>query len=128
MEQRIVAFYIALFAVIWALSLFPRSTVARMAFSWFGPVPREGESWARYQLRWAFYALDWLGQIALLFALFYGAAYFYPPVGEHELFLVFAALALPIGGGMAVLAMAAFLVKAAKARYIGPNPVYTGQQ
>jgi hypothetical protein len=126
MQQRIVLFYVALFAAIWMLRLFPRSTVSRIAFSWFGPVQREGESWAQYQLRWAFYSLDWLGQIAFLLALLYGVAYLLPGIAEHQAFLIFAAFALPIGAGMALLATAAFLVKAVKARYIGPNPVYDG--
>jgi hypothetical protein len=128
MEQRIVFFGAALLAAIWVLSLFPRSTVTRIAFSWIGPVPLEGETWAKYQLRWAFYALDWLGQIVFLFAVLYGAAYFYPSIEEHQAFLVFATFALPIAGGMALVATLAFLLKAAKARYVGPNPVYGGQQ
>jgi hypothetical protein len=128
MELRIIAFWVAVYAVIWLLSLYPRSTVSRIAFSWFGPAPREGESWAKYQLRWAFYALDWFGQTAVLFALLYGAAYLYPGIEEHELFLVFAALGLPIGAGMALLAAVGFFIKAAKARYVGPNPLYGAQQ
>lgn len=127
MEQRIVFFGAVLFATIWVLSLFPRSIITRIAFSWIGPVPREGETWGQYQLRWAFYALDWFGQIVFIFALLYGAAYFYPGVEDHQWFLVYAAFALPIAGGMALLATVAFLLKAAKARYIGPNPVYGGQ-
>jgi hypothetical protein len=42
------------------------------------------------------------------------------------MFLVFVALALPIGAGMALLAAVAFFLKAAKARYFGPNPTYDG--
>ncbi len=128
MEHRIIAFWVAIYAGFWLLSLYPRNIVSRIAFSWFGPVPHEGESWARYQLRWAFYALDWLGQIAFLFALLYGAAYLYPGIEKHELFLAFAALGLPIGAGMALLAAISFSIKAAKARYVGPNPVYGRQQ
>jgi hypothetical protein len=128
MEQRIIVFCAVFFAAIRALSLVPSSIVTRIAFSWFGPAPREGETWARYQLRWAFYAPDWFGQIAIVFALLYGAAYFFPSIAEHQLFLVFAAFALPIGGGMALLATATFLVKAAKARYIGPSPIYGNYQ
>ena len=127
MGQQIVLFYLALFAGIWLLSLFPRSTVTRMAFSWFGPIPKEGESFARYQLRWAFYSFDWLGQIFCLLLLFYLASYFYPGIEQNQAFLVFAAFALPIGGGMALLAAVTFLIKAAKARYLGPNPLYGRQ-
>ena len=128
MEQRIVVFYVALYAAIWLLSLFPRSTVTRFAFSWFGPVPRQGESWTKYQLRWAFYSLDWLGQVAFLFLLLYSAAYFFPAIAQHQMFLAFAAFGLPIGAGMALLAALAFFIKAAKARYWGPNPVFGGKQ
>ena len=128
MEQRIVAFYVALFAAIWLLSLFPRSAISRIAFSWFGPVPREGESWARYQLRWAFYSLDWLGQIVLLLLLLYGTVYLFPTIEQNQIFLMFAAFALPIGAVMALSAALTFFIKAAKGRYWGPNPMYGGDQ
>ncbi len=128
MEQQIVTFYVGLYVVVWVLFLFPRSIVTRIAFSWLGPVPREHETLARYQLRWGFYALDGLGQIAFLFVVLYGAAFLYPGIEENQWFLAFAAFALPIGGGIALVAALGFFFKAAKAMWVGPNPVYCAQQ
>lgn len=128
MEMRIIASYVAILVVLWLLVRFPRSIATRIAFSWIGPVPREDETWARYQLRWAVYALDWLGQIAFLFASLHGAAHFFPEVQEHQAFLALAAFALPIGASMALLGTVACLLKAAKARYMGPNPVFRAQR
>jgi hypothetical protein len=131
MEQQsfilgVVLFCLVVLAIIWVLSLFPGSLASRIAFLWIGPVPRQGESWARYQLRWATYSLGWLGQIACWFLLLRGAAYVFPSIEPYQLFMVFAVFALPIGAGMAVLAAAAFLLKAAKARLWGPNPMCDG--
>lgn len=123
MDHRIIIFAVGLVGVLWLLRLFPRSSVARIAFSWFGPVPRDGESWAKYQLRWAFYSLDWLSQIAVLFAALFGAVYLWPSFAEHQLFQV-AGFALSLAGVTALVAALAFLTKAGKARYLGPNPVY----
>lgn len=124
MEQRIIIFYFGLYIALRLLILFPQSIATRIAFSWLGPLPREGETYARYQLRWAIYSLDWLGQIAFLLTLFYGAAHFYPSVPDNQWFLVFASFALPIGGGVALIAAVGFFLKAAKATYFGPNPVF----
>jgi len=123
MDNRVITFALGLVAILWLLRLLPQSAAARIAFSWFGPVPRDGESLAMYQLRWAFYSLDWLSQIAVVFAVLVGAAFLWPSFGEYQVFTV-GTFALSIGGAMALAATVAFLLKAGKARYFGPNPVY----
>jgi hypothetical protein len=128
MEQRIITFFAVLLVALWLIRLFPGSIFSRIAFSWIGPVPLDGETWGRYQVRWAFYALDWLGQLAILLLLLIVAAYFFPSIQEKQVFLVFAAFALPMGAVMALVAALTYFIKAAKARYVGPNPVYGGQQ
>jgi len=50
---RVVVLYAAIAAVVVVLRLFANSFVSRVAFSWMGPKPAEGETWAAYQWRWA---------------------------------------------------------------------------
>lgn len=122
MVEKAVIFGLALFAVIWLLRLFPQSTLSRFAFSWFGPLPSDGESWAKYQLRWAIYSFDWFAQISVLLAALYGAPFVWPSVMDYQIYSVFATFALPIGAATALCAVLIFLAKAAKARLFGPNP------
>jgi hypothetical protein len=67
------------------------------------------------------YSLGWLCQIALVFsAVWYVLAHY--PSAESHLWVQALFFALPLGAGMALLATIGFAFKAAKARYIGPNP------
>jgi len=88
-----------------------------------GPKPAEGEPWAAYQWRWAVYSFDWLIQVMVLFALVNGAMMAFPQMGEHQLLRAFQ-FGLTLGLGMALLAFLAFVARAAKARFVGPNPTY----
>jgi len=128
MEHRIIAFFAAVMVTLWLLSLFPRSKLSMIAFTWIGPEPLRGESWMRYQLRWAFYSLDWCMQCAALLLLLYLASNIAPGLEGNQVFLMFAAFALPICIGMALLATITFALKAAKARIVGPNPIYGVEQ
>jgi len=115
---------LAVLAAVVGIARLGRNTaVGVIAFSWIGPRPRQLETWATYQFRWAVYSLDWLAQVAAVFAILLIASKYQPGISEHPLFMAFL-FALSIGGGMALLAVIAFLVKAAKAKYIGPNPVW----
>lgn len=127
METRILVFYVVIFAGLALLALYPRSVVVQIALLWIGPKPIFGESWAQYQFRWGIYSLVWLGQIVVLFLILLGVAYVYPIIENHEAFLILTGLALPIGAGMAVLAAFSFFVKAAKAKYFGPNPIFVDE-
>ncbi len=127
MNSRVAVALGIILAVVWLIRLFPNSAAGRIAFSWFGPTPRVSESWARYQFRWAVYSLDWLGQIAVMIAILLGILWVAPDLEHHSLFLVFI-FALPIAAGMAVLALCGFLVRAAKAAYLGPNPIWDGPE
>jgi hypothetical protein len=49
---RLVIFYIT-YALILVLRSRSDSAIARAAFTWIGPRPIVGDSWARFQLRWA---------------------------------------------------------------------------
>ncbi len=72
--------------------------------------------------RWARYALSWLAQIALLFALGYVATWWRPSLAEETWFRALWAFALPIFAGMALLGAIMAVVGALKARCFGPNP------
>jgi hypothetical protein len=122
--MEMVIFWLVVDGLFWLLRLRPNSLVSRTAFTWFGPKPNVGELWARYQLRWSLYSLGWLIQFALVFsALLFAIAKWH--LVELEGFVGVLLFALPIGIAMAGLAAVGFGVKAAKARWLGPNPTYT---
>jgi uncharacterized integral membrane protein len=73
------------------------------------------------------YSLDWLGQVALLFAILLAVLWVAPDFEHHTLFLVFV-FALPLAAGMAIFAVVGFLLRAAKAAYFGPNPIWDGPE
>ena len=60
---QILVFYGLIAVMVVLLRVFANSFVGRVAFSWRGPAPRNGESWAVYQWRWAVYSFDWLIQV-----------------------------------------------------------------
>jgi hypothetical protein len=122
----ILGIYALIAVVLVVLRQLPGSVVSSIAFSWMGPIPSHGETWAKYQVRWAVYSLDWLIQIVALFAIVNGALWLIPKSQEIQLIWAFQ-FALAIGLAMAVVAFVAFLVKAAKAHYIGPNPTFEPQ-
>jgi hypothetical protein len=118
---QILALYGVIAVVVVLLRVFANSFVSRVAFSWMGPAPKEGENWATYQWRWAVYSFDWLIQVLVLFAVVNGVLFYFPQTQEYQLLWAFQ-FALALGLGMALLAFVAFLVKAAKAHLLGPNP------
>jgi hypothetical protein len=121
--EKIVIFYAVIGVALFLLRVFANTLVGRIAFSWMGPVPAEGEPWAAYQLRWAVYSLDWLVQVAVLFAVVNGVLMLFPETQRYQLLWAFQ-FALALGLGMALLASVAFLFKSAKAHYLGPNPTW----
>jgi hypothetical protein len=104
----------------------PANTVSRAAFTWIGPVPRIDEPWSHFQVRWAAYSCGWFLQFGLVFSVLYAIAARWPGTGEEAWFRMLA-FAVSLGAGMAVLAALGFLFKAAKARFIGPDPQYVEQ-
>jgi hypothetical protein len=121
MEVKIFVFWAVVYLLIWLLKRRPNSVVTRAAFTWVGPVPAAGQSWATFQLRWAFYSFGWLCQFAVVFSFLFVIVQRYPRAPDSFLFQLLM-FAVPIGAGMAALATIGFLVKAAKARLFGPNP------
>jgi hypothetical protein len=123
MEGSLLAFWVVVFVAVWVLKLNPGSAITRAAFTWIGPRPIVGQTWAAYQARWAMYSFGWLCQIALVFSGVWFVLARYPGAESH-LWLQALFFALPLGAGTALLATIGFMFKAAKARYIGPNPAW----
>jgi len=121
MEQSILIFWVAVYGFIWLLRRNPQNVVSRAAFVWIGPRPVVGETWASFQLRWASYSFGWLCQFALALSALLVVVSHFPSVGEEAWFRVML-FALPLGVGVALLAMLGFLGKAGKAQWFGPNP------
>ena len=123
LERSLVTFWMVVCFTIWLLKRRPDSLIARAAFTWVGPRPLVGQSWATFQARWAMYSFAWLCQIALVFSALRVIASRAADVDSAPWFLGFA-FALSLGAGVALLATLGFLFKAAKARYIGLNPTW----
>lgn len=104
---------------------FPNNKVARIAFSWHGPAPYQGEFKSHYLWRWVLYALNWLAQIIGLFAVGYLIVWWRPAWGETTAFLAIWAFALPLFAGMAIFGAALAALAALKAKFLGPNPVFS---
>ena len=122
MQGRILLFFLGVRVLLLFFQHRPYGIFARTAYTWMGPFPDLGESWSRFQLRWAAYSFRWFVELALLFSALCFFAFKVPNAYSYTLFQLFL-FALPLGLGMAFLAALGFLVRAAKAHYIGPNPV-----
>jgi hypothetical protein len=124
MANSMLAFWLIVYVLMWFLRIRPGSAIARAAFTWFGPSPVAGQVWSAYQGRWAVYSLGWLCQIALVFSVLWFLSKRVSGIESHPWFLALA-LGLTLGAGVAMLATIGFLLKAAKARYFGPNPSWS---
>jgi hypothetical protein len=123
LERSLFIFWVVLYVTLWVIRLQPHSVLGRAALTWLGPRPVAGQSWAAYQGRWAMYSFGWLCQIALVFSGLWFYASRNPGLQSQPWFLALG-FAFPIGVGMALVATVGFLFKAAKARYLGPNPTW----
>ena len=118
-------------AIVGALRVYvrirPTSSIAQAALSWIGPSPVAGESWARFQWRWALYSVSWLLQ--MLFAMSAVFLLFMQDDGAYEkhAWLQLIWFALPLGAGVALLAFVGFACTSVKAHLVGPNPVFAAE-
>lgn len=124
MDSKILLLLVAIFVVLAWLKRRPQSMAARFAVTWFGPIPGERESWASFQFRWALYALKWFAGFAVVFGLVVAAGMRFPEVVDHLGLLALFAFVLPLAACMALIAAVGFLLKAANARFLGPNPLW----
>jgi hypothetical protein len=114
-------FWVIVSVTLWLLRLQPHSVISRAAFAWLGPRPVVGQAWAVYQGRWAMYSFGWLCQVAVVASGLWFFAFRSPGVAVQPWFLALG-FGLTVGAGMSLVATIAFLIKAAKAHYLGPNP------
>ena len=123
MEQKILIFWLIVYALIWILRRNPESKISHFAFSWIGPEPHVGEIYSSFQIRWAIYSFCWLCQFMVVLSVLFLLAKNFPAMQEQAWFKVLL-FALPFGIGIATLAMIGFLLKAGKAHWFGPNPSF----
>ncbi|MFZ6814753.1 hypothetical protein ACO0K3_09825 [Undibacterium sp. Rencai35W] len=124
-EVKIIIFWLIVGLMVWALKKAPTSVAAKMAFSWNGPFPQEGELKSSYYRRKTLFALGWFVQIIFVALLLFIVTWIFPAIVQAETFLFVACFALTIGLGMAALgALLAFLTYL-KAKVIGPNNTFT---
>jgi hypothetical protein len=106
----IVAFWILVVVAMKLAVSFPRSLLARVFFTPFGPAPLRGEARPDYLLRCARFAGSWSAQSFVLFAAGWLALTWFPALAASLFFLVLWAVVVPLlGGGSLVVALYALL-------------------
>ena len=126
MIQKIAVFWLCVYLAVWVLRRRPNSAISRLAFSWQGPFPIDGELKSSYYRRKAAFALGWLMQIlaaAAILALI--VMYASPKSDSISLAIMVIAFALTIGLGMAVLGALLAVLTSLKALLLGPDPTFS---
>ena len=101
---HIAAFWVVVVVTIRLAVCFPRSLLARIFFSEFGPTPIRGEAKSDYLLRCARFACSWSMQAAFLFVVGWVALDWDASLADSFYFLVLWAVTIPVLGGIALLA------------------------
>jgi len=121
---KIAAFWLIVHGALWLLRRMPNSRAARIAFSWQGPVPVEGEKRSSFHRRQAMFAIGWLVQILSVGAVALLITRWLPASGDSETAPIAVAFALTIGAGMSLLGAVLAGCASAKAVLFGPNPEF----
>lgn len=119
---KIVGFVIVELVLLALLYAFPRSGAARLAFTWYGPFPADGETYAHYRVRRALWVFTLFCQLFIIVVAGAWAIRTHPSLQgtwlEHGLMVL-------SGAGWVVLGCILwYLATAAKAAVFGPNPSY----
>ena len=101
-------FYIAAFWVVVVVTIrlavcFPRSLLARVYFSEFGPAPIRGETKSDYLLRCVRFGGGWFIQALFLFVVGWIALGWQASLADSLYFLVLWAVIIPVLGSVALL-------------------------
>ncbi len=99
----IVAFWIVVVVAMKLAVSFPRSLLARVFFTPFGPEPLRGETRADYLLRCARFAGSWSAQSLALFGAGWLALTWAPTLTASLFFMVLWAVVIPVFGGGALI-------------------------
>ena len=106
----IVAFWIVVVVAMRLAVSFPRSLLARVFFTPFGPEPLRGEARSDYLLRCARFGGSWFVQSLVLFAAGWLALRWVPTLSDSLYFMVLWAVVIPLlGGGTLVVSLYAWL-------------------
>ena len=99
----IVAFWIVVVVAMRLAVSFPRSLLARIFFTPFGPEPVRGEAKSEYLLRCARFGALWFAQSLALFAAGWLALEWRPMLADSLFFMVLWAVVIPLLGGAALV-------------------------
>ena len=99
----IVAFWIVVVVAMRLAVSFPRSLLARVFFTTFGPEPILGETKANYLLRCARFGASWFAQSLVLFAAGWLYLAWQPALADSLFFMVLWAVVIPLLGGAALI-------------------------
>jgi hypothetical protein len=102
----IVAFWIVVVVAMRLAVSFPRSLLARVFFTPFGPEPLRGETRSAFLLRCARFGASWFAQSLALFAAGWLVQSSSPALADSLFFVVLWAVVIPaIGGGALVVSL-----------------------
>jgi hypothetical protein len=99
----IVAFWIVVVVAMRLAVSFPKSLLARVFFTPFGPEPLRGEPRSSYFLRCARFGASWFAQSLALFAIGWLALEWNASLANSLFFLVLWAVVIPALGGCALV-------------------------
>jgi hypothetical protein len=123
-EAKFLLFGVTVVAALWWLARNPGSRIARIAFSWHGPIPQHGETKSHFYGRQCLFALGWFAQFTVAWCVSFGLVWIWPAIDNAEWFLVVFAFALPLATGMALLGAVLAGLCSVKAAVLGPNPAF----
>ena len=113
----------ALTLAAWWLVRHPEHPLSRLAFSWRGPAPRHNERLSEFTARRALFSLQCFAQVLVPFLGLWLAVLWKAELGDTVLFRLFW-FALPLLGGIFLLAASLYGLSSAKQRWLGPDPVF----
>jgi hypothetical protein len=116
---HIAAFWVAMIVAIRVAVCLPRSLLARILFSRFGPVPIRDEPKSDYLLRCARFGGSWFMQAAFFFVAGWVALRWDTSLADSLFFLVLWAVVIPVLGGVALLSSVWALVHSLWVRRFG---------
>ena len=99
----IVAFWTVVVVAMRLAVSFPRSLLARIFFTTFGPEPLRGETRPAYLLRCARFGASWFAQSLVLFGAGWLAIEWSPALGNSLFFMVLWAAVIPLLGVAALV-------------------------
>ncbi len=120
---KLVTFWAVVAGSLFILRRNSRRKLSQIAFSWHGPFPRHGESYAHFMLRWATYSGKFVAAFGLVLLVFTLSGLANVLADSSYISALFT-FAIPLGSGMALLAAVGFLIKAPWFHFVGPSRLF----